>query len=182
MQYVLFNKPYGVLCQFTDSKGRQTLKDFIKIPHVYAAGRLDFDSEGLLFLTDDGKLNHLISHPDHKQIKTYWAQVERIPTEEQLAKLRSGVPIKGKLSLPAEARVIDAPKNLWERPNPIRERKSVPTTWLEIKIQEGQKHQVRKMTAGAGLPCLRLIRAAIGPMELGDLTPGEYRLIEKPKL
>ena len=182
MKYLIFNKPYGVLCQFTDSKGRPTLKDFIPIKNVYAAGRLDQDSEGLLFLTDDGKLNHQLTNPKHEQFKTYWAQVERIPTEEQLEKLRTGVPIKGKLTLPAEARQIDPPKDLWERENPIRDRKRVPTSWLEIKIQEGQNHQVRKMTAGVGLPCLRLIRVAIGKIELGNLPPGKYKLIEKPKI
>ena len=177
-KYVLFNKPFEVLPQFTDRKGRPTLKQYIPIPEIYPVGRLDFDSEGLLLLTDDGKLNHALALPDNKQPKTYWVQVEHFPTEEELEKLRSGIVLEGKKTLPAEARIIDPPKNIWERARPIRERKRVPTAWLEMVLHEGRNRQVRRMTAATGHPCLRLIRVKIGPFELGDLQPAEYREVK----
>lgn len=182
MKYLLFNKPYGVLCQFTDAEDRSTLKDYISIPNVYAVGRLDIDSEGLLLLTDDGSLNKKIADPKSKQFKTYWAQVEGIPTEEQLAQLRKGVRIKDYLTLPAQASLLGEEIKIWPRPKPIRFRKTVPTSWIELKIQEGKNHQVKKMTAAVGLPCLRLIRVAIGSLELGDLKPGEHKQISRPTL
>ena len=182
MKYVIFNKPYGVLCQFTDPAGRPTLKDYIPIPKVYSVGRLDFDSEGLLLLTNDSKINHQLSDPNNCQEKTYWAQVEGVPTDEMLIRLRSGVMIKGKRTCPAKANKLKDNVEIWERPVPIRFRKNKPTSWLEIKIVEGRNRQVRKMTAAVGLPCLRLIRVAIGPVQLGDLKSGEYKLIERPNL
>ncbi|MFA5114173.1 MAG: pseudouridine synthase [Candidatus Margulisiibacteriota bacterium] len=180
MRYVIFNKPYGVLCQFTDQLGRRTLKDFIPLPGIYAVGRLDHDSEGLLFLTDDGPLNHRLADPKHKQPKTYWAQVEGTPTEEQRKKLENGVTIGGRRTRPAKVRLIAEPSGLWPRSKPVRFRKTVPTAWLEIVISEGMNRQVRKMTAAVGLPCLRLIRTAIGPIGLGALPPGEYAEIAEP--
>ncbi|MFA5103992.1 MAG: pseudouridine synthase [Candidatus Margulisiibacteriota bacterium] len=181
MKYLIFNKPYGVLCQFTDLSGRPTLKDYIDIGGVYAVGRLDMDSEGLLLLTDDGEFNQLFSNPANKQFKTYLAQVEGIPTESMLAGLRSGVSIEGRRTLPARAEILNKDPKLWSRSKPIRYRKSIPTSWLEIKIREGRNHQIKKMTAAVGLPCLRLVRTAIGPIQLGDLKPGEYAEIERPK-
>jgi 23S rRNA pseudouridine2457 synthase len=180
MRYVIFNKPYGVLCQFTDELGRQTLKDFLPFPGIYAVGRLDYDSEGLLFLTDDGPLNHQLADPRQKQAKTYWAQVEGKPTEEQRKKLQNGVMIGNRPTRPAEVTIMRAAPKVWERSKPIRFRKTVPTAWLEITISEGMNRQVRKMTAAVGLPCLRLIRTAIGPLVLGDLQPGEYSEVKKP--
>jgi len=180
-KYIILNKPYGVLCQFTDESGRPTLKDYISIPGIYPAGRLDLDSEGLLLLTNDKKLGHIMSDPRYKYPKTYWVQVERIPTEEMLAELRSGIIIQGRKTLPAKVRQIEDPK-LWRRPVPIRFRKNVPTSWLEITIREGMNRQIRKMTAAVGLPCLRLIRAAIGPIQLGELKPGKHLPIKKPAI
>ena len=180
MRYVIFNKPYGVLCQFTDELGRQTLKDYLPFPDIYAVGRLDHDSEGLLFLTDDGPLNHQLADPRHKQPKTYWAQVEGTPTEEQRKKLETGVTIGGRKTRPAKVLIMAAAPEVWERSKPIRFRKTVPTAWLEITISEGMNRQVRKMTAAVGLPCLRLIRAAIGNIKLGDLPPGEHAEIKRP--
>lgn len=182
MKYLIFNKPYGVLCQFTDHSGRPTLKDYIDIGGVYAVGRLDMDSEGLLLLTDDGKLNELLSSPFNKRFKTYLAQVEGIPTEGMMEKLRNGILIQGIRTLPAQARILNEPPALWPRTKPIRFRKSIPTSWIEIKICEGRNHQVKKMTAAVGLPCLRLVRTAIGPIELGNLKPGEYKEINKPQI
>jgi 23S rRNA pseudouridine2457 synthase len=181
-KYLIFNKPYGVLCQFTDELGRPTLKDHVHVGGVYAAGRLDIDSEGLLLLTDDGELNHLLSDPRHRQFKTYFAQVEGIPSEDALEKLRSGVVIQGEETLPAVVKRLPDDLKVWPRPKPIRFRKNVPTSWLEIRVREGKNHQVKKMTAAVGLPCLRLIRTAIGPIELGDLKPGEYAFISKPRM
>ena len=177
--YLIFNKPYGVLSQFTDSQGRRTLKEFIKIARIYPVGRLDMDSEGLLLLTDDGILNQWLSNPKNKQLKTYWVQVEGIPDEEQLRLLRKGVEIAGEKTLTAKVKVIDEPK-LWERSTPIRFRKSVPTSWLEMSIREGMNRQVRRMTASVGLPALRLVRVSIGPILLGDLQPGRYAFISHP--
>ena len=171
---VLFNKPYGVLCRFTDRQGRPTLADYIDVPGVYAAGRLDMDSEGLLVLTDDGALQARLSSPKFAKHKTYWVQVEREITDEALEQLREGVEIKGGRTRPAEARRIPEPE-LWERDPPVRFRKSVPTSWLELRIREGRNRQVRKMTAAVGFPTLRLVRVAVGPYVLGDLGPGEWR-------
>lgn len=180
--YLIFNKPYGVLCQFTDEAGRPTLRDHIPIPGIYAVGRLDIDSEGLVFLTNDGWLNHELSHPRSKQPKTYLVQVENIPTPEQLGKLAAGVVIQKKRTRPAKVKLLDHEPPLWPRPVPIRFRKSIPTAWLELTIQEGKNHQVKKMTAAVGLPCLRLVRTGIGPLHLGKLKPGEYKVVPKPWL
>jgi len=174
-KYVLFNKPYGVLPQFTDKHGRPTLKDYIPIPNIYAVGRLDLDSEGLLLLTDDGKFNQAISSPKNKEPKTYLVQVEGLPDEKAIQALQKGVVIKGEKTLPAKAKIISEPKSLWPRIKPIRFRKNIPTSWLEITICEGRNRQVRKMTAAVGLPCLRLVRISIGPFKLGELQPGEFR-------
>jgi 23S rRNA pseudouridine2457 synthase len=180
MRYVIFNKPFGVLCQFTDQLGRRTLKDYIPFPGIYAVGRLDYDSEGLLFLTDDGALNHQLADPNNKQTKTYWAQVEGCPTEEQRKILERGVTISGRRTRPAAVTIMPVAPNVWERSKPIRFRKTVPTAWLEITVSEGMNRQVRKMTAAVSLPCLRLIRVAIGGIKLGGLQPGEFAEIKKP--
>jgi len=173
---VLFNKPFNVLCQFTDREGRKTLSDFVKIKNVYAAGRLDFDSEGLVILTDDGKLQHLISDPEYKLEKTYWVQVEGIPSEESLNKLRKGILLNDGLTKPAKARLIDAQK-ITERNPPIRERKNIPTNWIELIITEGKNRQVRRMTAAIGHPTLRLIRYSIGDWNIDNIKPSEYRIV-----
>ncbi len=172
-----FNKPFRVLCQFTDSDpgtaSRQTLAGFGLPAGVYAAGRLDYDSEGLLLLTDDGRLAHRLTDPRHKQPKTYWVQVEGAPDERQLEALRHGVELNDGPTLPARARIIPAP-SLWPRDPPVRFRKSVPDAWLELEIREGRNRQVRRMTAAVGLPTLRLVRSAVGPHGLGTLAPGEW--------
>lgn len=171
----LLHKPYRVLTQFTDrDQGRQTLADFIDVPDVYAAGRLDYDSEGLLLLTSDGALSHQIAHPRKKQPKTYWVQVEGAPDEQAIAALRAGVELKDGMTRPAKVRRIEPPE-LPDRQPPVRYRASIPTHWLEIIISEGRNRQVRRMTAHVGLPTLRLIRAAIGPWKLDGLAPGEWR-------
>lgn len=172
---LLFNKPYGVVCQFSPSGARRTLKDFVPVPDVYAAGRLDADSEGLVVLTDSGELQHRISHPRHKLAKTYWAQVEGEPTPTALASLEGGIDLEGSITRPAGVRTIPEPPGLWERDPPIRFRKTVPTAWLEIVLVEGRNRQVRRMTAAVGLPTLRLIRWRIGDWTLADLAPGEWR-------
>jgi len=176
---LIFNKPYGVLSQFTD-KGAQgalrpTLCAFIDVPKVYAAGRLDRDSEGLLVLTDDGGLQARIANPKHKLAKTYWAQVEGVPDDVALAALRAGVTLKDGKTRPAKARMIDAPAGLWPRDPPVRFRKTVPDSWLEITITEGRNRQVRRMTAAVGLPTLRLIRARVGDWSLDGLASGSWR-------
>lgn len=174
---LLFNKPYGVLCQFT-GEGRSTLGDYIDVKGVYPAGRLDTDSEGLLVLTDDGRLQNLISHPHHKLSKTYWAQVEGLPTEEALGRLRQGVALSDGMTLPAKARRMDIPEDLWPRDPPIRFRKRVQDCWLELSLVEGRNRQVRRMTAAIGHPTLRLVRWAVGEWTVGDLQPGEYRHLD----
>ena len=172
---IAFNKPYGVLPCFTDSDGRPTLADYIDLPGVYAAGRLDMDSEGLLLLTSDGTLAHYITDPQHKLPKLYLAQVERIPSEEALEQLRMGVVLNGKKTRCAEVRLLPDDPQLPDRPVPIRFRKHVPTAWVEITLCEGLNRQVRRMTAAVGHPTLRLMRVAIGPIVLGDLRPGQWR-------
>ncbi len=172
---VLFNKPYGVLSQFTPEGRWQGLQDHLSLPGVYAAGRLDADSEGLLILTDDGKLQSRIADPRHKLPKTYWAQVEGDPTDADLEPLRRGVDLGDFVTRPARARVIDEPAGLWPRNPPIRFRAAIPTSWIELVIAEGKNRQVRRMTAKIGFPTLRLIRAAVGEWNLGDLRPGEWK-------
>lgn len=172
---ILLNKPFGVLSQFTGEPGQRTLADLVKVPHVYAAGRLDADSEGLLLLTDDGRMQNELADPRHKQPKTYVVQVEGEASEAARAQLRGGVELKDGATRPCQVKQIEEPAWLWERTPPVRFRKSVPTTWLEIIITEGRNRQVRRMTAAVGLPTLRLIRVAIGPWTLGDIAPGEWR-------
>ena len=173
---IAFNKPHGVLCQFTDRSvpPRRTLSEFGFPADVYPAGRLDFDSEGLLLLTDDGALAHKLTDPRHKQSKTYWVQVEGAPREAQLEALRAGVELNDGPTLPAQARRIDAPA-LWPRDPPVRFRKTVPDAWLELTIREGRNRQVRRMTAAVGLPTLRLVRAGVGEVGLDGLAPGHWR-------
>jgi 23S rRNA pseudouridine2457 synthase len=175
---VLFNKPYGVLCQFSAQAGRRTLKDYLPHPDIYPAGRLDADSEGLVLLTADGALQHHITDPAHKLPKTYLVQVEGLPTESALEQLRSGVPLAGFTSRPALARDIDAPGWLWVRTPPVRERRAIPTSWLEITVTEGKNRQVRRMTAAVGFPALRLIRYAVGKWTVAGIEPGDWREIE----
>ena len=172
---VLFNKPYGVLSQFTAEGRWQGLKDFIDIPEVYVAGRLDADSEGLLLLTNDGKLQAQISDPRYKMEKIYWVQVEGLPDEAALQALRAGVQLNDGLTRPARAELMDAPPDLWPRQPPVRVRQSIPTSWITLGIREGRNRQIRRMTAAVGLPTLRLIRAAIGPHRLDGLLPGRWR-------
>jgi 23S rRNA pseudouridine2457 synthase len=172
---LLFNKPYGVICQFSGDGLHPTLADYIALPAFYPAGRLDTDSEGLLLLTDDGKLQHRITDPKHKRPKTYWVQVEGVPDEAALQQLRCGVELKDGLTRRAEARLIGEPKSLWLRDPPIRCRKSIPDSWLELTIREGRNRQVRRMTAAVGYPTLRLIRCRIGDRSLDGLMPGQWR-------
>ena len=179
---LLLNKPYGVLCQFSDEAGRPTLKDYVLVPGVYAAGRLDTDSEGLLLLTDDGALQHHIADPRHKQPKTYLVQVEGEPDEAVLARLRAGLDLGDFRTRPCDARRIPAPDWLWPRDPPVRFRKTVPTAWLEIVLREGKNRQVRRMTAKIGFPTLRLLRVAIGPWTLDGLAPGQWRELPIPAM
>lgn len=172
---LLFNKPYNVLSQFTDDAQRTTLRAYIDIPGIYPAGRLDYDSEGLLLLTDDGRLQHRIADPRHKLPKTYWVQVEGDINDAALEKLRRGVLLNDGMTCPASGRAISAPE-LWPRNPPIRVRKSIPDSWLELTIYEGRNRQVRRMTAAVGFPTLRLVRVRIGNWELGTLQPGESRI------
>jgi len=176
-QLLLLNKPFQVLTQFTTDDDKSTLADYIDRPGFYAAGRLDYDSEGLLILTDDGAAQHYLANPKFKQEKTYWAQVEGAVDQSALQQLREGVELKDGLTRPAKAKLIDEPK-IWSRNPPIRERKNIPTSWIELKITEGKNRQVRRMTAAVGHPTLRLIRYAIGEWSLDGLLPGESKLIE----
>jgi 23S rRNA pseudouridine2457 synthase len=173
---IIFNKPFQVLCQFTDEAGRKTLADYVDIKEVYPAGRLDFDSEGLLLLTDDGKLQAKISHPKNKLPKTYWAQVEGIATQEDCDALMAGVQLKDGMAKAVSCKILSDP-DLWERIPPIRVRKSIPDSWIEIVIDEGRNRQVRRMTAAVNFPTLRLVRVAIGKWSLGDLQPGQTNAV-----
>jgi 23S rRNA pseudouridine2457 synthase len=176
---VLFNKPYGVVAQFRPHASRRTLKEFIPIPNVYPAGRLDWDSEGLLVLTNDGKLQHWISAPSARVEKTYWVQVEGLVSQTALQRLRRGVALRHGMTLPAQARRMEEPAALWPREPPVRFRREIPTSWLELVLHEGRNHQVRRMTAAVGHPTLRLVRVAMGPWSLGGLLPGEYSMLAK---
>ncbi len=176
---ILFNKPFDVLCQFTDEQGRRTLADFIKQKNVYAAGRLDRDSEGLLLLTDDGKLQNKITEPKNKMPKTYWVQVEGEITNEAIKQLKTGVKLKDGLTRPAEAKIISEPENLWPRNPPIRERKNIPTSWIKLTIKEGRNRQVRRMTAATGFATLRLIRYSIGEWTIDNIRNGDCTLTKK---
>ncbi len=173
---LLFNKPFGVICQFSRDGKHPTLADYIPVPGFYPAGRLDTDSEGLLVLTDDGQLQHRITDPKHKLPKTYWAQVEGVAAQDALENLRQGVKLSDFTTRPAEVHLMAEPVNLWPRDPPIRQRKNIPTGWIELTIAEGKNRQVRRMTAAVGLPTLRLIRVRIGDWSLDGLAQGEYRL------
>jgi 23S rRNA pseudouridine2457 synthase len=174
---ILFNKPYGVLTQFTDSENRPTLADYIPVPEVYAAGRLDRDSEGLVVLTEDGALQQRIANPRHKLAKLYWTQVEGEPADAALEALRHGVALKDGMTRPAAVERLAAPA-VWDRDPPIRSRAAIPTSWLALTITEGRNRQVRRMTAEVGHPTLRLIRCAVGPWRIDGLAPGEWRRVE----
>lgn len=178
---VLFNKPFQVLCQFTDKEGRATLADYLPFPGVYAAGRLDYDSEGLVVLTNEGRLQNLITDPRCKLPKTYLVQVEGLPHDDALRKLRQGVLLKDGVTLPAEVEIEGEPSSLWPRVPPIRFRKTVPETWLRITLFEGRNRQVRRMTASVGHPALRLIRIQVGPWGLGNMRPGEWEEVPFPE-
>ncbi len=176
---ILFNKPFDVLCQFTDEQGRTTLADYIKQKNVYAAGRLDRDSEGLVVLTDDGKLQNKITEPKNKMTKTYWVQVEGEITKDAITQLQKGVKLKDGLTLPAKIKLITEPEILWPRNPPIRERKNIPTSWLELSISEGRNRQVRRMTAATGFPTLRLIRYSVGEWTIDNIKNGEQIQLTK---
>jgi 23S rRNA pseudouridine2457 synthase len=179
---ISFNKPFGVICKFSPEPGRPTLADFIPVPGVYPAGRLDTDSEGLLLLTDDGALQARIANPRHKLAKVYWAQVEGIPDEAALATLRRGVDLGDFVTKPAGARIIEEPSDLWQRDPPIRYRAKIPTSWIELTLREGKNRQVRRMTARVGFPTLRLVRAAIGQVRVESLALGAWREIDAASL
>lgn len=175
---ILLNKPFQVLCQFTDKEGRATLSDYVDVPGVYAAGRLDYDSEGLVALTNSGRLQHVIADPANKLPKTYLVQVEGVPDEKALQKLRKGVLLKDGMTRPARAELIGPEPDIWPRTPPIRFRKSVPDSWVRVTITEGKNRQVRRMTAAIGYPALRLVRVSIGQWDIGDLKPGEWKEVE----
>jgi 23S rRNA pseudouridine2457 synthase len=175
VRYLLFHKPYGVLSQFTDAEGRQTLADYVRVPDVYPVGRLDWDSEGLLLLTDDGRLQHRLSDPHYGHPRTYWVQVERIPDELALEHLATGVKIQDYHTKPARAKLLSTAPDLPPRDPPIRDRQNIPTAWLELTLTEGKNRQVRRMTAAVGFPTLRLVRVAIGSLSIAGLAPGEWR-------
>jgi 23S rRNA pseudouridine2457 synthase len=175
---IAFNKPFGVICKFSPEPGRPTLADYIETPNVYPAGRLDTDSEGLLLLTDDGPLQTLIAEPTHKLAKVYWAQVEGEPTEDALRCLREGMDLGEFITKPAGARLIAEPADLWPRDPPIRYRAKIPTAWIELTLREGKNRQVRRMTAKAGYPTLRLVRVAIGKVSVIGMKLGEWREID----
>jgi 23S rRNA pseudouridine2457 synthase len=176
---ILFNKPFGVICQFTSEAGHRSLADFIDVPRVYPAGRLDTDSEGLVLLTDDGALQTAIADPRHKLEKRYWVQVEGEARREALESLRKGVELRDGTTLPARVHAIPAPK-VWERDPPIRSRKAIPTAWLDVGLREGRNRQVRRMTAHVGLPTLRLIRFRVGAWDLAALAPGQWVEVPAP--
>jgi 23S rRNA pseudouridine2457 synthase len=184
MPLILFNKPFQVMCQFSPHPGRETLADYLQIPGIYPAGRLDADSEGLLLLTDNGRLQHDISHPDHKQTKTYLVQVEGVPDAPGLARLRGRLDLGDFVTRPCEVKQVEAPDWMWPRNPPIRERAASPTSWLTIILAEGKNRQVRRMTAAVGLPTLRLVRIAIGPFSLQShpLWPGDWREVSPAEL
>jgi len=182
MTTLRFNKPFDVLCQFTAQEGKQTLADFVDVKGVYAAGRLDRDSEGLLLLTDDGVLQHHISHPKHKLPKVYWVQVDGDITNQAVQALQSGVLLKDGKTKPAKAKRIEEPQGLWERHPPVRFRANIPTSWIELEITEGRNRQVRRMTAAVGFPTLRLIRYAIGDITIDGLAVGRYADIDEKAL
>ena len=182
MTTLRFNKPFDVLCQFTAQEGKQTLADFVDVKDVYAAGRLDRDSEGLLLLTDDGVLQHHISHPKHKLPKVYWVQVDGDITHKAILELQSGVMLKDGKTKPAKAKQIQEPQDLWQRNPPVRFRANIPTSWIELEITEGRNRQVRRMTAAVGFPTLRLIRYAIGDINLHGLSMGKYDEVDEQAL
>jgi len=177
-QLILFNKPFGVICQFSPHEKHQCLADYISVKNVYPAGRLDHDSEGLLLLTADGKLQNKIADPKNKMAKTYWVQVDNQITEEAIEKLRKGVVLKDGLTKPAQCRIISEPENLWPRDPPVRFRKNIPTSWIELTIREGRNRQVRRMTAAVGFPTLRLIRCKIGDWDVREINLGDHKTIE----
>ncbi|MGX5174147.1 pseudouridine synthase [Aliikangiella sp. IMCC44653] len=181
---IAFNKPYNTLCQFTGESGDETLADYIKTPGVYAAGRLDKDSEGLLILTNNGKIQHQISHPKFSKVKTYWVQVEGEITSSALTQLAKGVSLKDGITRPAEAKQLtpEQVESLWPRNPPVRFRQSIPTSWIALSITEGKNRQVRRMTAAVGFPTLRLIRMSVGNWDIGNLMPGESKLLDSRKL
>ena len=179
VRVILLNKPFNVLCQFTDAEGRANLSDYLAVPGVYAAGRLDYDSEGLVLLTDSGAVQHRIADPRAKLAKTYWVQVDGVPSPEALRQLSAGVELRDGMTRPAQAELIAAPV-VWPRTPPIRERRLIPTSWLSLTLTEGRNRQVRRMTAAVGLPTLRLIRYSIGPWQLDALAPGQWREVALP--
>jgi pseudouridine synthase len=179
---IRFWKPYGVLTKFTDEEGRPTLADYINLPGIYAAGRLDMDSEGLLLLTDDTRINHRLTKPKFEHPRTYLVQVERIPDDSALEQLRRGIKLKDGMTRPAKVRLLEVPPDLPSRPVPIRYRKNVPDCWLELILTEGRNRQVRRMTAAIGHPTLRLVRSAIGPVTLEGLQPGQWQRLNKQEI